>query len=103
MELMQGAKHQATARNLAIKQMFCSCGSNTFIAYPVVLAAYNALNPVEVDAQPFGFEYQCKACHCWQALNHEQGKLPSWRTITQEAKDAIEAEALKALQEKAKV
>lgn len=99
---MMGGKHPAATRNLAVKQLLCSCGSNTFIAFPVVMVAYNALEPMQADSSPFGFEYQCKACRCWQSLKHEDGKLPQWATITQEQKDAIEAEAFKKFREKAK-
>lgn len=98
---MQGGKHPAVARNLAIKQLLCSCGSNTFIAYPVVMVAYNALDPMQADSNPFGFEYQCKACRNWQSLKHEEGKLPQWHTLTQAEKDAIEAEAFQKFRDKA--
>ena len=102
MELMKGGKHPAAARNLAVKQLICSCGSNTFIAFPVVLVCYNALDPMQADSQPFGFEYKCKACGNWQALKHEQGKLPEWHTLTAEEKEANEAESFKQFREKAK-
>lgn len=102
MELLKGNGAPARAANLAVKQLTCSCGCNTFVAFPVGYVVYNALSPQQAEPQYFGAEFKCKNCGSFQCLKHEPGALPKWITMTAEEKEQTDKDAFKASMEKAK-